>query len=980
MNRYRLNQILEILLFPVTSFRYGQEDNDMLLQCYQAYRKFQKANLSRTTGNVRKSNAKSEYLKCRKELIAYLEKRCRGKVKSEDDILMLLDLYYPMKELDEEITAIEKLQLAAGHGCNDEGNISRYYLRKLSGISSSLITYRDGSAAIRQWVDDDNTDGNDIFRSNSVYNKVEIWNLLCRMTVPDLYIAIAAVDNQLGMEALYEQKSYIALADKLLDKVLQKGLAENHMHFNVGMDYEVIWLRYTDPAFLENISLKTLKNEKQRRRLEVALFRALAACYIEEGNYKCRFDGWIRQYSDNEGRNLVSAILGEDDIQDIPDDEMKRMIRWYRCLISDDAVREEDYLMGNVYAKYLEYKVSSEFILLYQCYRYIVNNPPDTFFAWAFMQYIRSKNEFFYERQERHEIQGLKYFQKRYSSMRSAAQDVMQKSDGMLEIFRFQAKINCLKKLEIRVTPNVGESEIQESNSERAVQILMPKLFDHIYMILNVYRRYILESMIGVNKTWDLLKKENNRKNIAQDIESIVRIPESVQGISVPSLGIVFHFTKTEQVEGTTDIYCWRYVREHGRNIMPLRMCMRRFITNIAVALERIRETVPGLDEYLVGIDAASDENAMEPWMFAQAYRIMRSHMYTKPLLKDANGIEKFHRIQNIGFTYHVGEDFRHIVSGFRHMDEVLEEFGYKAGDRLGHALALGIDVEQWVANNEVVPIPKLEHLENLLWMWGVNTCDGFNLSVRLELLENKIMDIAHSIYPNSHTITVKMLHQAYKRKFGIDHAQSAAKLNESKDMASSVCDDAQQESSHDISENCSECRKVFCDRWNPEKLLMTNYCPMFIQKYEQVELIPVTKDEIEVYQKLQEYLIRKVEGKGIYLEENPTSNLSIGDFARINQHPIFKLSDIHESDEKHVMVTINSDNPAVFNTNIENELAYIYYAAEELGYSKSETLEWIDRIRQQGLDASFVKYEKNAAQILVEIQEMMDFIKKNFG
>lgn len=971
MNRYRLNQILEVLLFPVTDFQFGQKDKDVLLQCYQAYRKFQEANFSRTIGNVRKSNAKSGYIQCRKKLIAHLEKRCQGEVKSEDDILMLLELYYPMKELDEEIKALEKFHLAAGYGCIDECCISIYYLKKLSSISSSLITYRDGSAAIKQWVDNNKTIENDIFRSGSVYNKVEIWNLLCRITVPDLYIAIAAVDNQLGMEALYEQKSYIALSDKLLDKVLLKGLAENHMHFNVGMDYEVIWLRYMDLAFLENISFRILKEEKYRIRLGVALFRALSAYYVEEGNYEFGFAEWINQSCSDGMLNLVYAILGEHDIQDIADEDIKRIIRMYQSLRSNDAVREEDYLMGKVYAQYLEYKVSSEFIFLYQCYRYIVNNPSDSLFAWWFIQYTRFKNEYFYELQERHELQGLKYFQKKYSNMRSAAQDVMQESDGMLEIFRFQAKINGLKKLEIRVAPNVREGEIHGSNSERAVKILMPELCGQIYIILNAYRRYILESMIGVQKTWVLLKKEKNRKYIAQDIENIVREQESVQGISVPLLGIVFHFIKTEQVENATDVCCWRYVRERGRGMMPLRMGMRRFITNIAVALEGIRETIPGLDEYLVGIDAASDENAMEPWMFAQAYKIMRSHLYTKPILKDSNGRERFHRIQNIGFTYHVGEDFRHIVSGFRHMDEVLEEFGYKAGDRLGHALALGIDVEQWVANNEVVPIPKLEHLENLLWMWGVNTCDGFNLSVRLELLENKIMDIAQGIYPNSHTITVKMLYQAYKRKFGIDHAQSAAKLNES--------DDSQQELSHGMSENCSECQKVFCDRWDQEKLLMTNYCPMFIQKYEQVELIPVTKDEIKVYQKLQEYLIRKVEGKGIYLEVNPTSNLTIGDFSQINQHPIFRLSDIHESDEKHVMVTINSDDPAVFNTNIENELAYIYYAAEELGYSKSETLEWIDRIRQQGLDASFVKNEKNVAQILVEVQEMMDFMKKYF-
>lgn len=57
--------------------------------------------------------------------------------------------------------------------------------------------------------------------------------------------------------------------------------------------------------------------------------------------------------------------------------------------------------------------------------------------------------------------------------------------------------------------------------------------------------------------------------------------------------------------------------------------------------------------------------------------------------------------------------------------------------------------------------------------------------------------------------------------------------------------------------------------------------------------------------------------------------------------------------------------------------MAYIYYAAEEFGSSKSETLEWIDHIRQQGMDASFIKQEKEVPQILSEIQGMMEDIKK---
>lgn len=968
MNRYRLQQILEVLLFPVTDPDFGTDD--VLLSYYQAYWPLAHTDGKSAVGAGAKDRAVSEYHRRRRALTAYLVSKSHGKIKSEDDVMMLCQLYYPMEEIRQEMEAVQRARRAKGYAVIERESICRYYLRKLSDISASLITYRDGTAAIRQWVDNDNTVKTDIFRSGSVYNKVEIWNLLCRITVPDLYIVMAAVDNRLGMEALYEQKSYITLADKLLHKVLQKGLAENHMHFHAGMDYEAIWLRCMDLGFLEECSFKTRKPETYQR-LGIALFRVLAACYVEEGGHPEGFDEWLNQPERSACmRELVYAMTKGNVVQETAPEDIRDILFFYQELASGEAVRSEDYLLVKVYDKYLEYKISSEFILLYQCYRYVAEHVEDSFFACAFLQYIRFKNAYFRQLLEGNELQGLGYFRGKYRRMRNSAATVMRESDAMLESFRFQAKIGCLKKLEIRVAPNVKESDVSGLNAKQAQKILMIKLYDQIYGILYAYRRYILECLIGVRETWALMRKEEVKRFIGKDIEQVISECKDKRTLSVPSPGIIFHFIKSEMLEKTSDTSCWRYAGKKEEDV-PVCMGKRYFIINIAIAIERMRSTVPGLDEYLVGIDAASEENAMEPWMFAQAYRLMRSRFYTKPVLQIPNGTEPFRRVQNIGFTYHVGEDFRHIVSGFRHIDEVLEEFTYKAGDRLGHVLALGIDVAQWVTDNEVVPIPVLERLENLLWMWGVNTCDGLNLPVRLEMLENIIMDIAQEIYSDPETITVKMLYQAYKHKLQSDHAAIVAKVHQEDGGRYPDCERCE------INDNYREDGVREHKGWNSEKLLLTNYCSYYQKKYAKVQLVSVSKSEIAVYQKLQTYLVQKIEKKGIYLEANPTSNLAIGDFSHIGDHPIFKLDDIRVHDGNHSMITVNSDNPTIFNTNAENELDYIYYAADEFGYSKSEILEWIDRIRQRGMDASFIKNEKDGLQILSEIQEIMDWIKK---
>ena len=78
-------------------------------------------------------------------------------------------------------------------------------------------------------------------------------------------------------------------------------------------------------------------------------------------------------------------------------------------------------------------------------------------------------------------------------------------------------------------------------------------------------------------------------------------------------------------------------------------------------------------------------------------------------------------------------------------------------------------------------------------------------------------------------------------------------------------------------------------------------------------------------------------------------------------------------------MVTVNSDDPLIFNTNCENELAYIYHSLVYKNYKKESILQWIDKVRQMGIDNSFVKKEvlpsiqyKELGEILEEIREFL--------
>lgn len=952
-----MNQILEIFLFPFLDTKLVSDD--YLALCYQAYHDFMEESGKASSDIQRRSWLDKEYKKARQKLVDYLVERNPGKVRSLDDVQKLCDFFYPMEDIEYEIMQIKGKM----SGCSREADIRSFYFGSLAKISRSLITYRDGVATIKQWVDErDKKSGKDVFSSSTVFNKIEIWNLICRIMVPDIFIAVAAVENCVGIKALYEQRTNIALADKLLEKCLSKGVAENHLHFNAGFDYNAVWLPYVNLDFLEHMDWREW-SRKESARLEMALFRYMAACFFEEDKSGQGFYRWLKNLPKDIFDIIMELYSGI--YEGNPNIQIRGAVHNIRTAYRKKIkFSEHDCLLNEVYREYVEYKTSSEFILLYQSYKYVKENCGDLFFAGAFLQYLRLKNEHFSDSLQKHVMPGLKCFEEFYNSSKRKAYESMSEEELMVEVFKSQARVSQLRKLEIRVAPKVDVPELDLADYPSCGRRMKQQLKEQIYKLLYAYKRYILESAMGVAAAKKFLYDEKMGTVCFEDrqcvLEDIVR-----SNVNVPTLGIVFHFLKIENLEDHSGGYCWRTAVAEKRYSFSPKMLKRIYVTNVAIALEELRADIPKINEYIVGIDAASDENAMEPWMIAPAYKIVRSHTFTKPVMETENKDERFSRIQNIGFTYHVGEDFRHIVSGLRHVDEVLEEFGYKAGDRLGHALVLGTDIEQWAKDNEIVPIPLQEYLENLLWMWGTNTCHGFELPIQLEVLEDEIMNIAIELYASPETITVKMLYAAYRKKFTARHNDILEKMLEGENgRAPCMC-------------SCVKGKSQCDDKWTVDKLFSTNYCPVLEEKYGRTKLIPVLKEEVNVYKQLQEYLIQKIEKRGIFIELNPTSNLTIGNFASMHQHPIFALNKAAEKAGHHVFVTINSDDPSVFNTNVENELAYIYYAAEAGGAAKSEILEWIDKIRQYGMDSSFIRNEKPTVQILREVEEILQALGK---
>jgi adenosine deaminase len=146
---------------------------------------------------------------------------------------------------------------------------------------------------------------------------------------------------------------------------------------------------------------------------------------------------------------------------------------------------------------------------------------------------------------------------------------------------------------------------------------------------------------------------------------------------------------------------------------------------------------------------------------------------------------------------------------------------------------------------------------------------------------------------------------------------------------------------------------------WNEYLLKDELHCKVYLRRMNETIQVDINKKEIDIIKTAQKSVRNIVSKSGIVIETNPSSNIIIGKLNNIFDHHIFNLNSQDLSEEagidKSIIVTINSDDPAVFNTNVNNEFAYIFFALQKKGYSRENILKWIDKVRQYGLDFSFI-------------------------
>lgn len=963
MDKIRLYQILSVLTAPYREEEFLKRDLDVIAAVRYNFAQVKKR---RNMTVAQQKKCEGRYYKSEKELERFLRAHRDWAIRNLDDFKLLLNLFFPEEKISSMFLKDKEME-------DNIYCIDNFYLENIYAVAASLLTFRDGRMAIRTWINDD--DESDIFKYPTVFDKVEIWNLLGRMMVTDIFIAAFFVEiNVTELYYLDGQTNGIFLADKTLEKILQKGLAETHMHFNAGGDFMYLWQEEMNLKKWEKCLVSEEEYSRYVKRHKVnfvqSVYRILWAEYLEQDACES-FQKFIGQeyFSDHRVINRLFNGMLSGNVQSYSpewkDLNDMLMVKWK---ITDDR---EEMLFATVYNKLKGINTFSEIIMLFRSLLYFKNKENSEEELYMFLQYLRLKNIYYRDIVQQNQIQGLINF-RQYFGMMSGRFSVFSHIEKRYEvIFKSVAHNVYLRKLEVRVSPNVKlYNDFKFYDYENVRKEIEKNYLVQVEKILGTYRNYLFQiAGVSEEKSWD---ENYYGKYLDQMYENMKT--------GLPSIGIIFHFIKTDYVDNRIGDMCWVQKKKEGNLQSRHLLIWREALVKCGRILEELRSRIPYLGEYVVGIDAASEENKTEPWIFAPLYAGIRNRKITKPLLKDDHG--NIMKLNNLGFTYHVGEEYRHLLSGLRHIDEVIEKFHYKAGDRIGHAIALGTDVEQWTAQNEVVVIPVMEHLENLLWLWGKIIHRNWIVEVGTATLEGRILELAKMVYGNITGLTVNMLYEAYDQKFCYNYEKHFERMR--KYVLDNVDPDDCEADQQGHFCKFFDTAYPYGFSWTSEKVFCTYFCPVFYQKFMKPILVHVNSEEKEIFARVQEYLILKVEKMGIYVETNPTSNLAIGDTRSLYSAHVLNLNsrDLVDDDKvKHeVLVTVNSDDPVIFNTNSENELAYVYHALTYQGYKKESILRWVDKVRKTGMDSSFVKKEKYPSQQIREITALLNGIEAYIG
>lgn len=380
-----------------------------------------------------------------------------------------------------------------------------------------------------------------------------------------------------------------------------------------------------------------------------------------------------------------------------------------------------------------------------------------------------------------------------------------------------------------------------------------------------------------------------------------------------------------------------------------------------AKALVALRNGINQTAKRILGIDAASSEFACRPEAFAQAYRFLKYHRIDGRY----DRLREKKDLPVLKATFHAGEDFYDVVDGLRAIDEAIKFLNLEEGDRIGHALALGINPRDYYeGKHRDLVLPKQWHLDNISWL--ISRINKYNLHEHASYasyLQWEFRTLFNEIYGHNEKlqdVSPELYYEAWKLRGDDPYMYRTGEFKPHQNITF-----WQRCALNETYPNMGSKRKV-----GTVNLLYSLYHfdTEAKKKGSEIKRFEVKKEYIKVVETVQKHFQLEIAQKHLGIETNPSSNCLIGTFKRYDKHPIvnffnlgLELNPEKVQDCPQLFVSINTDDQGVFNTYLENEYALMALALEKMEdeegnkkYKPAMIYDWLDRIRQMGLEMSF--------------------------
>lgn len=346
-----------------------------------------------------------------------------------------------------------------------------------------------------------------------------------------------------------------------------------------------------------------------------------------------------------------------------------------------------------------------------------------------------------------------------------------------------------------------------------------------------------------------------------------------------------------------------------------------------ASALAAVLRSAPRTLKAIRGVDICGDETSIPTWAIAPLIKMIQEA-----------GNEASRNLGNfppLRTTIHAGEDSVYPLDGLRRIDEAVRHLGLRAGDRIGHGTALGIEIERWGKSTGSVILNKEQRFFDLVWEWGMYSSGEADTSApsRISHLEHEIRKLGEEIFGES-----------------LDPYE-AGRFTEALYLEKNLYI-VGFPSSYRNPRFLRKLRHVDKRLWRIHQYLTSP--AIFCRGAQTMEINPAT--EASSLMVLQNAMRKKIGKAGLVVEINPTSNLLIADLGDLEHHSFWRLYPPRGTNDATppVNVAIGSDNPFTLATTIRDEYQFVLDTLILAGLSEAQAMRWLDHVREISLNSRF--------------------------